>query len=58
MSGPSFQYSRAANVHDALIQASRPGTAFLAGGTDLLQLWKSGAMAPAGGRRHLAPAAG
>jgi xanthine dehydrogenase YagS FAD-binding subunit len=48
MSGPSFQYSRAANVHDALIQASRPGTAYLAGGTDLLQLWKAGAMAPAG----------
>ena len=47
MSGPSFQYSRAANVHDALIQASRPGTSFLAGGTDLLQLWKAGAIAPA-----------
>src|ERR1700739_2931770 len=46
MSGPSFQYSRAASVQDALIQASRPGTAFLAGGTDLLQLWKVGAMAP------------
>jgi xanthine dehydrogenase YagS FAD-binding subunit len=48
MSGPSFQYSRAANVHDAIIQASRPGTALLAGGTDLLQLWKVGAIAPAG----------
>ena len=48
MSGPSFQYSRAASVQDALIQASRPGTAFLAGGTDFLQLWKAGAMAPAG----------
>jgi len=48
MSGPSFQYSRAANVHDALIQASKPDTAFLAGGTDLLQLWKAGAMAPSG----------
>jgi xanthine dehydrogenase YagS FAD-binding subunit len=47
MSGPSFQYSRAANAHDALIQASRPGTAFLAGGTDLLQLWKAGATTPA-----------
>ena len=47
MSGPSFQYGRAANAHDALIQASKPGTAFLAGGTDLLQLWKSGAMVPA-----------
>ena len=38
---------RAANVYDARIQASKPGTAFLAGGTDLLQLWKSGAMTPA-----------
>ena len=46
MSGPSFQYGRAADVDDALIQASKPGTAFLAGGTDLLQLWKSGAMTP------------
>jgi len=48
MSGPSFQYSRAANVDDALIQVSRPDIAFLAGGTDLLQLWKAGAIAPAG----------
>jgi xanthine dehydrogenase YagS FAD-binding subunit len=47
MSGPSFQYRRAANVPDALIQASKPGTAYLAGGTDLLQLWKAGAIAPA-----------
>ena len=47
MSGPSFQYGRATNVPDALIRASKPGTAFLAGGTDLLQLWKSGAMTPA-----------
>jgi xanthine dehydrogenase YagS FAD-binding subunit len=47
MNAPSFQYSRAANVNDALIQASRPGTAFLAGGTDLLQLWKAGAASPA-----------
>ena len=47
MSGHSFQYARAADVHDARIQASKPGAAFLAGGTDLLQLWKSGAMMPA-----------
>jgi xanthine dehydrogenase YagS FAD-binding subunit len=47
MSGHSFQYGRAANVDDARIQASKPGAAYLAGGTDLLQLWKSGAMAPA-----------
>jgi xanthine dehydrogenase YagS FAD-binding subunit len=48
MSGPLFQYGRAANVHDALIQASKPGATYLAGGTDLLQLWKAGAIAPAG----------
>ncbi len=47
MSGPSFQYARAADVDDARIQASKPGAALLAGGTDLLQLWKSGAMTPA-----------
>ena len=48
MSGHSFQYGRAANVHDALIQASQPGAAYLAGGTDLLQMWKAGVIAPTG----------
>jgi xanthine dehydrogenase YagS FAD-binding subunit len=48
MSSPSFQYSRASEVSDALIQGSRAGTAFVAGGTDLLQLWKAGVMAPEG----------
>jgi len=48
MSGPAFQYSRAADTGDALTQASRPDTAFLAGGTDLLQFWKAGVVAPAG----------
>src|SRR5450755_1328313 len=48
MSSPSFQYSRASEVSDAFIQGSRAGTAFVAGGTDLLQLWKAGAMAPEG----------
>jgi xanthine dehydrogenase YagS FAD-binding subunit len=48
MSGASFQYSRAADMQDAIVQASRPDTAYLAGGTDLLQLWKAGAIAPAG----------
>lgn len=46
MSGRSFQYSRAADIDDAVVQGAKPGTAFLAGGTDLLQLWKSGASAP------------
>jgi len=48
MSGPSFQYGRAATVRDAVIQASKPGAAYLAGGTDLLQLWKAGVIAPTG----------
>jgi xanthine dehydrogenase YagS FAD-binding subunit len=48
MSSPSFQYSRASEVSDALIQGSRAGTAFVAGGTDLLQLWKAGVIAPEG----------
>jgi xanthine dehydrogenase YagS FAD-binding subunit len=48
MSGLSFQYGRAANLHDALIQASKPGATYLAGGTDLLQLWKAGVIAPTG----------
>jgi xanthine dehydrogenase YagS FAD-binding subunit len=48
MSSPSFQYSRASEVSDAFIQGSRAGTAFVAGGTDLLQLWKAGVIAPEG----------
>src|SRR5260370_5571737 len=48
MKSPSFQYSRAADVSDAFIQGSRSGAAYVAGGTDLLQLWKAGAMAPEG----------
>ena len=48
MKGPSFQYSRAADVSDAFTQGSRSGNTFVAGGTDLLQLWKAGAMAPEG----------
>ena len=48
MKSSSFQYSRAADVSDAFIQGSRSGAAYVAGGTDLLQLWKAGAMAPEG----------
>jgi xanthine dehydrogenase YagS FAD-binding subunit len=47
MSSPPFHYSRAADIDAALVQGSRSGAAFLAGGTDLLQLWKAGAIAPA-----------
>ena len=46
MSGPAFRYARAGGLDDAVAQGSQPGAAFLAGGTDLLQLWKSGATAP------------
>ena len=46
MIGSSFQYSRAADIGEALLRGSNPNACFLAGGTDLLQLWKSGAIAP------------
>ena len=46
MSGPDFRYVRAADVADAVARGARPSAAFIAGGTDLLQLWKSGAAAP------------
>ena len=46
MSGPAFRYGRAADAGDALIQGARPGAAFLAGGTDLMQLWKTGVATP------------
>jgi xanthine dehydrogenase YagS FAD-binding subunit len=41
-----FAYVRAADVHAALDAAARPGASLLAGGTDLLQLWKTGISAP------------
>lgn len=47
MSGPVFQYSRATDLRDAFAIGSNSESAFLAGGTDFLQLWKSGASAPA-----------
>ncbi len=47
MSGPAFAYSRAADVGDALIKGARPGAAFVAGGTDLMQLWKASIQTPA-----------
>ncbi|WP_293900226.1 xanthine dehydrogenase family protein subunit M [Phenylobacterium sp.] len=47
MSGPAFSYARPADVAGALAQGARPGAAFLAGGTDLIQLWKAGLAAHA-----------
>src|SRR5258708_31428252 len=48
MSSPSFQYSRASDVSYAFIQGSRARPAFAARGTDLLQPWEAGALAPEG----------
>ncbi|MBV8412843.1 MAG: FAD binding domain-containing protein [Alphaproteobacteria bacterium] len=46
MSGPSFRYIRAARLDDALSQGARQGATYLAGGADLLPLWKAGLAAP------------
>jgi xanthine dehydrogenase YagS FAD-binding subunit len=42
-----FAYRRAADERAALQAGSPAGTAFIAGGTDLMPLWKAGAAAPA-----------
>jgi len=41
-----FTYRRARDARDALSMASRAGASFIAGGTDFMQLWKSGISAP------------
>jgi xanthine dehydrogenase YagS FAD-binding subunit len=41
-----FAYARATDEQDAVRLALEPGAAFLAGGTDFLQLWKAGIAAP------------
>jgi xanthine dehydrogenase YagS FAD-binding subunit len=41
-----FAYARATDAQDAVRLAAQPGAAFLAGGTDFLQLWKAGLAAP------------
>jgi xanthine dehydrogenase YagS FAD-binding subunit len=46
MSGPSFRYVRATELEDALSEGGRRGATYLAGGTDLLPLWKAGLAAP------------
>ena len=46
MSSPSFEYLRPRDLAEAKRLGSMPQAAFLAGGTDLLQLWKSGVAAP------------
>ncbi|MBV8918187.1 FAD binding domain-containing protein [Bradyrhizobium sp.] len=46
MSGPSFHYIEATRLDDALAQGARHGATYVAGGTDFLQLWKTGLAAP------------
>lgn len=46
MSGPSFHYIRAACLDDALAHGAKRDAMFLAGGTDVLQLWKTGLAMP------------
>ena len=46
MSGPSFHYVRATGLEDAVAAGGKRGAVYLAGGTDLLQLWKAGLAAP------------
>jgi xanthine dehydrogenase YagS FAD-binding subunit len=46
MTAPPFQYARPSRVDDALAAAAVPGAMYLAGGTDLLPLWKAAIVAP------------
>lgn len=46
MSGRGFDYVRAADSADAVVLGAQPGAAFLAGGTDLMQLSKAHVQAP------------
>lgn len=46
MTAPPFHYTRASGVDEALAAATVPGAMFLAGGTDLLPLWKAAVVAP------------
>ena len=46
MSGAAFRYSRATTADAACADGMKPGAMFLAGGTDLLQLWKTGVIGP------------
>jgi len=45
VSREAFAYRRAADVADALAEGVQANAAFLAGGTDLLPLWRAGALA-------------
>lgn len=47
MSGPVFDYLRPDDLAQALAAGAQAGSAYLAGGTDLMPLWKVRAAAPA-----------
>lgn len=47
MSGGAFDYVRPADLPEALAVGAMTGSAYLAGGTDLMPLWKVRAEAPA-----------
>lgn len=46
MSGTAFNYLRPADLAGALAAGAEPGAAYIAGGTDLMPLWKARAEAP------------
>jgi len=46
MTSPPFRYARPSSLADALAAAALPGAMVLAGGTDLLPLWKGAIVAP------------
>jgi xanthine dehydrogenase YagS FAD-binding subunit len=46
MSLHPFDYHRAADLPDAIIRLTAPGAVAVAGGTDLLPLWRAGALQP------------
>ncbi len=46
MTAHPFRYTRPASIDDALAAAAIPGAVYLAGGTDLLPLWKTAVVKP------------
>lgn len=46
MSLRPFEHARAADARAAVVAGAAPGAAFIAGGVDLMQLWKAGAASP------------
>jgi xanthine dehydrogenase YagS FAD-binding subunit len=51
----TFDYVRPATVREAVVAASEPGAAYLAAGTNLLDLMKGGITPPDTTRRHQPP---